>query len=100
MKNKHTIKKESKSGSFTTISYSILRDNRLSSNAKILIIELLSDSDDMKLSPTIYCNRQGWDVKQYKRAFAELLACGYIRRKDIAKTLTEYLVRLTHYRAA
>lgn len=85
MKNRHSIKKEQEAGSFTTVSYSILRDSNLTSVAKLLLVEILSDSDDMTLSPTLYANRMDLTIKTIYNALNCLIDNGYIRRKDISK---------------
>lgn len=84
IKNKTVFRcKNLKVGTYTMVPYHILRDKKLNSNAKILLIEILSDSDDFKLSQTVYCNRLGWDKKQFDRAMTCLIENGYIKRTQI-----------------
>lgn len=66
--------------------YKITRDKNLTSNSKILLIEILTDRDDCDLSQTTYCNRLQWDKKQFDRAIVNLEENGYIRRTKILNT--------------
>lgn len=83
--NKKIIRSESKVGTFTTVNYKILRDDNLTPISKLLMIEITSDSDEFKLSQSLYCKRLNIDRKQFQRAIIDLIKNGYIRRKDISK---------------
>lgn len=64
----------------------ITRDKNITSNAKLLLIEILSDKDDFDFSRKLYLNRLGWDKKQLDRAIVCLENNGYIRKTKIGKT--------------
>lgn len=86
MKNKKTIKRDKKGGDFTTIHYSVLRDKNLTSSCKILLIEILSDSESFKFSETVLCNRMGISKTAYYDAMEILIDNGYIRKTKIKQT--------------
>jgi len=86
IKNKHVIRKENKKGKFTTVKYTILRDERLNSNAKILMIEILSDSDRFDFSETLFMDRMGVGPKAYRAALRKLVESGYVRKTPIKNT--------------
>jgi hypothetical protein len=90
MKNKSVIRKENKAGEFTTVKYKILRDKSLNSNAKILMIEILSDTDRFDFSETLFMNRMDVGAKGYRSALAKLVASGYIRTKKIGNSNLNY----------
>jgi hypothetical protein len=93
MKNKTVVKKENKSGEFTTVHYSILRNLKLGPISKLLLIEILSDSNDFTFSQTLYCNRLGITKKTYFKAIKNLEECGYIRKtKVINRNLYHYTI--------
>ena len=85
MNNRKIRNTNKKSGTFTTVSYNILRDINLTPNAKILLIEILSDSDNFDISQTLYCKRLGWEKNQFTRAIVSLEEHGYIKRTPIDK---------------
>jgi hypothetical protein len=85
MNNRKIRKSNKKSGTFTTVDYNILRDKNLNCNAKILLIEILSDSDNFDLSQTLYCARLGWAKNQFTRAIEQLIEYGYMKRTPIEK---------------
>lgn len=96
MKNKTVIRIENIPGRFTTVNHKILRDKRLTSNAKILLIEILSDTDGFILKPSTYKNRMVIEDTAYDNAIENLIECGYLRKKKIGKshynhyTISEY----------
>lgn len=56
--NRTTIRsKDYKSGTFTIVPLSILHNPNLSNEAKMLLIQVLSDSDEFTFSPTLYAKR-------------------------------------------
>jgi len=83
MKNKTVHRTKLKAGTYTMAPYHITRDSRLTSNAKILLIEILSDADDFRLSQSLYCKRLSWDKKQFDRAIQCLIKAGYVKRTPI-----------------
>ena len=64
----------------------ITRDNNLTSNSKILLIEILSDRDDWDLSRKNYLKRLEWAPKTFNDAIVNLEENGYIRRTKILNT--------------
>lgn len=85
MSNRKTIQQENKSGEFTTVSYKILRDKNLSPISRILLIEILSDSDSFTMSPTMYMNRLGVTKKTLYKSINQLEEFGYVKKTDITK---------------
>lgn len=85
MNNKKIRNTNKKPGNFTTVSYDIIRNKNLTSNAKILLIEILSDSDDFELSQSLYCKRLGWEKNQFTRAIEQLEIHGFIKRTRIER---------------
>ena len=85
-KNKKVIRKEIVKGEFTTINYSILRDKRLTPNAKLLLIEILSDKDDFKFSEQLYMNRMGISKSVLYNALNNLKEVGYLKSTKIGDT--------------
>jgi hypothetical protein len=83
MNNKKIRMNKKKPGSFTTIDLDLIKDKNLTSNAKILLIAILSDSDSFELSQTLYCKRLGWEKNQFTRAIEQLEKNGYINRTQI-----------------
>ena len=81
--NNKKIRTKKKSGNFTTIDIKIIKDNNLSSNAKILLISILSDSDSFELSQSLYCKRLGWQKNQFTTAIQQLEKSGYIKRTKL-----------------
>lgn len=90
--NKKVIRSKQKKGEFTTINYKILRDKRLTSNAKILITHILSDSDDFRYSEQLYINRMNISKTAYYRALKNLIENGYMRKEPIANTIFNYYI--------
>lgn len=74
----------------------ITRDNNLSSNAKILLIEILSDRDDWDLSRKNYLKRLEWAPKTFNDAILKLEENGYIRRTPILNTIY-YFYTISEY---
>jgi hypothetical protein len=87
--NNKKIRTKKKSGNFTTIDIKIIKDKNLSSNAKILLISILSDSDSFELSQSLYCKRLGWEKNQFTTAIKQLEKSGYVKRTklDSAKAI-------------
>ncbi len=84
MKNKNVIRKETKSGKFTTVQNSILFDTRLAPNAFRLLTAILSDSDTaFNLSQTLYCKRLNITKQTFLNAITNLEECGYLRKSPI-----------------
>lgn len=88
--NKTVLRREQKSGEFTTVNYKLLRDKRITSTAKLLMIEILSDSDGFRFSEQLYINRLNISKSTYYRAINNLIKHGYIRKKKILKTKYNY----------
>jgi hypothetical protein len=86
MNNKNVIRKKTKSGEFTTIHNSILFDTRLTPIAFRLLTAILSDSDDFKLSQTLYMRKLGLtENRAYLKAISNLESCGYLKKTEISK---------------
>lgn len=85
-KNKKVHRKENKNGTFTTINYAILRDKRLTPNAKVLLIEILSDTEGFKFSEQLYMNRMGITKPTLYRAMDKLIEYGYLKTTKIKNT--------------
>ena len=81
--NNKKIRTKKKSGSFITIDTKIISDKNLSSNAKILLISILSDADSFEVSQSLYCKRLGWEKNQFTRAIEQLEKYGYIKRTKL-----------------
>lgn len=89
-KNKKVHRRENKKGDFTTINYAILRDKRLTPNAKLLLIEILSDTDNFKFSEQLFINRMGITKKTLYRAMDNLKENGYLKSTKIKNTKYNY----------
>lgn len=83
MKNKKVIRKKHESGKFTTINLSVLNDTRLSTTARLLLISILSDSDEFTLSQELYKKRLGIGQSAYLNAISNLEEFGYLRKTSI-----------------
>jgi hypothetical protein len=81
--NNKKIRTKKKSGNFVTIDTKIISDKNLSSNAKILLISILSDSDSFEVSQSLYCKRLGWEKNQFTRAIEQLEKTGYVKRTKL-----------------
>ena len=86
MTNKTVIRKEKKTGEFTTIHNSILNDSRLSATALRLLLSILSDSDAFRLSQSLYKQRLGiTENRTFLKAIANLEECGYLKKTEVGK---------------
>lgn len=81
--NNKKIRTKKESGNFVTIDTKIITDKNLSSNAKILLISILSDSDSFEVSQSLYCKRLGWEKNQFTRAIEQLEKSGYVKRTKL-----------------
>lgn len=88
--NKKVIRKENKAGDFTTVDYKILRNKNLTSNAKILLIEILSDTDKFQFSETLFLKRMNIAKSVYYNAINNLIENGYLRKSKIKNTQYNY----------
>lgn len=88
--NKKVIRKENKAGDFTTVDYKILRNKNLTSNAKILLIEILSDTDKFRFSETLFLKRMNIAKSAYYNAINSLIKNGYLRKSKIKNTQYNY----------
>ncbi len=87
LKNKKVIRKEVKKGEFTTVSNSILHNPNLTINSKMLMIQVLSDSDDkFDFSRTLYMKRLGVTKNTLNKIINELTQQGYMKMTKIGKT--------------
>lgn len=78
---KNTIKhKENRPGQFSTLSNSARRDKRLTGNSKILLMEILSDTEKFSVSQTLYMDRLGITKVTFLRCIKQLEEFGYIKR--------------------
>lgn len=81
--NRITKRRNNTAGEFTTINYAALRDPRLTPLARLLLIEVLSDSDNFTFSETLYMNRLGIKSKPtYYVHLNKLIECGYVKKDD------------------
>jgi hypothetical protein len=83
MKNKKVIRKEHESGKFTTINLSVLNDSRLSTTARLLLISILSDSDEFTLSQELYKKRLGIGQSAFLGAISNLEQFGYLEKTEV-----------------
>lgn len=94
MQNKTVIRKENKPGHFTTIHHSILLDQRLSSNDKVVLILILSDADTFNLTQQSLINRLDLKKTAIKTVMKNLEKFGYLKRKDLKRghyyTISEF----------
>jgi predicted transcriptional regulator len=74
---------EMEKGNFTVIPYNVLRDKRLSSTDKILLIEILSDTEDFAVSAKLYCERLSIVKRQFYRSLNNLIELGYVSKKAL-----------------
>jgi len=87
VKNKTVIRKEIKKGEFTTVSNSILHNPNLTLKSKMLMIQVLSDSDDkFKFSRALYMKRLDITKNTLNDAINELIQQGYMKITKIGKT--------------
>lgn len=80
MANRKTIRGEQKAGTFTCVHNSILLNKKLSSDAKILLITLLSDNDSFTLIYSSYEKKLGFSSRKLNRLMNELIENGFIKR--------------------
>lgn len=94
MKNKTVIRKDLKTGEFTTIHHSILNDSRLTPIAFKLLVSILSDNDDnFKLSRAVYIKRLGISEGTFDNALNLLIECGYVKKSPTKiKNVLHYTV--------
>ncbi|MFV8336548.1 hypothetical protein ACNQF7_10770 [Flavobacterium sp. RSP29] len=85
MQNKTVIRKENKPGHFTTIHLSILLDQRLSSNDKVVLTLILSDADTFNLTQQSLINRLDLKKTAIKTVMKNLEKFGYLKRKDLKR---------------
>src|SRR5690554_6570502 len=86
--NRKTFKtKNHKAGNFTSIPNNLLHHPTLSLKAKMLMIQLLSDSDEFTLSPSLYAKRMNTSVSNVYNAIKELVKDGFIRKTLIEKPI-------------
>ena len=84
MRNKTIIRtKDRKAGTFTTVSLDLLHNNKLSSDARFLLIEVLSDSDEFSFSATLYADRMKCKPKHIYNKVDELIEYGYAKKTRI-----------------
>lgn len=82
--NRKTFKtKKHEAGTFTSVPNKLLHNPNLSVLAKMLLIQLLSDSDDFTVSPTLYAKRMNVSESSIYNALKELEQKGYVKRKEI-----------------
>ena len=67
-------------GESTTVTYKILRDNNLSSNDKILLIELLSNNNNHSLNYEVLIKRTGIKEKSIRNSMNNLESNKYLKR--------------------
>lgn len=91
-KNKTVIRADRVNGKFTTIPHRIINDKRLSTNARLLLISILSDADSFDFSRTGLCNRL--DLTEYKldKSLKELLDIGYLKKTKTHGQYFHYIV--------
>ena len=82
-KNRKTTSTPLEKGRFTSISNFIINEAKLSPVARLLLISILSDSDDFSLVPSIYCKRLGIEVRYFRTLMEELIAGGFIKRVEV-----------------
>lgn len=78
--NKTVIRAERVSGKFTTIPHRIIHDKRLSTDARLLLISILSDAESFDFSRTGLINRLGLTEYKLDNALNELNKFGYIKK--------------------
>ena len=78
--NKTVFKSENVAGKFTTIPHRIINDKRLSTDARLLLISILSDADNFDISRTGLMNRLGLSEYKLDKAFNELIEYGYLKK--------------------
>jgi hypothetical protein len=83
-KNRKTVKFNPDKGTFSIIPIALINNQNLHSDAKILMISILSDSDDFNLNPSIYIKKLGWKHKDtFYKNINRLQEAGYLRRFEI-----------------
>jgi len=94
LKNKTVFHKECITGTFTTIPYSILKDNRLSADSFRVLTSILSDADDYPVTHEIILNRFPMSENTLRKVWKNLEDCGYLKRKALPKgnyyTISEF----------
>jgi hypothetical protein len=86
MKNKTNIKPKTRNaGTFTTVSLKLLNNNNLSRDARFLLIQIFSDSDEFTFSPTLYADRMGCTEKHIHNKVVELENHGFAKRTPLSK---------------
>jgi len=78
--NKTVIRAEKVAGKFTTIPHRIIKDKRLSTDARLLLISILSDADDFDFSRTGQMDRLAISDHILSKAINELVNFGYIKK--------------------
>lgn len=89
-KNKKVVKRKRIKGTFTQISYSVIRDKNLTPTARLLMIEILSDSADFHYSPSNYMKRLGISETAYDNAINNLIKYNYLGKTKIDNTHYNY----------
>ncbi|MFD2823660.1 hypothetical protein ACFS5M_08265 [Lacinutrix iliipiscaria] len=79
-KNKTVIKTKNVPGNFTTIQNRILHDKRLTTDSRILLFSILSDSEDFTFSRTGLSKRIGISEHKLDKAIKNLVEFGYMSK--------------------
>ena len=83
MQNKKVIRlSEKKEGTFTTVSYTILHNPKLLPVDKMLLISILSDSDNFQLNQNLYATRLGVARKTIGESIKRLVKQGYMKEPN------------------
>ena len=91
-KNKTVIKTKNVSGNFTTIQNRILHDKRLSTDSRILLFSILSDSEDFTFSRTGLSKRIGISEHKLDKAIKNLVEFGYMSKTKAHAQYYHYII--------
>ncbi len=92
--NKIVIREDNVVGKFTTIPHRIIKDKRLSTTSRLLLISILSDADTFDFSRTGQMNRLG--ISEYKliHSIKELKKYGYMKTTNMFGQYLKYTISM------
>jgi len=85
MSNRKTIKVPLVKGTFTTILHRMITDTRLTDLGYRILTHILAQADSYNLRQGDYVKRYGKHKDTIRKAFNNLIECGYIRRHELKR---------------
>ena len=81
-------------GNFATITNSVIYNQNLSVDAKLLLIAILNKSDNWDINLEFYAKKFGFPIKRITKAISNLINNGYVSRKRKGKL---YIYKVSEY---